>query len=153
MTRYNVHIDRIVKLAFHGIEASSPERAANIARAGLNSDADELEDSGEDISALIDVAGDEDFSQSVTIDFEPERARTAAHGLLAALERIIPYAENEARSLDDLKDGPEAEAEAARAWKSIEAAHAAVADARAAGITPPALATPGSRTVEAEAQP
>jgi hypothetical protein len=56
--------------------------------------------------------------------------------LLASLEAILPYAENEAYSLEKLKDSPEAEAEAQRAWKAVEAAQAIVAQASGAGILP-----------------
>ena len=51
----------------------------------------------------------------------------AAPALLAALKGIIDYAENEAYSLEKLKDSPEAEAEAERAWKATEAARTALA--------------------------
>ena len=51
----------------------------------------------------------------------------AAPALLAALNGIIDYAENEAYSLEKLKDSPEAEAEAERAWKATEAARTALA--------------------------
>jgi hypothetical protein len=55
---------------------------------------------------------------------------------LKVLKAILPYAENEARGLDALKDSPEAQAEADRAWKAIESAHAAIAEAAAAGLQP-----------------
>ncbi len=55
------------------------------------------------------------------------RLIVAATALLAALKGIIDYAENEAYSLEKLKDSPEAEAEAERAWKATEAARTAVA--------------------------
>jgi len=51
----------------------------------------------------------------------------AAPALLAALKGIIDYAENEAYSLEKLKDSPEAEAEAERAWRATEAARTALA--------------------------
>jgi hypothetical protein len=62
----------------------------------------------------------------------------AAPTLLAVLEGILGYAESEAESLDSLKDGPVAEAEAAAAWRAIEDAHAAIAGAKACGVTPAA---------------
>jgi len=37
---------------------------------------------------------------------------------------VLPYAENEAFSLESLKDSPEAEAEAEKAWKAVEEAQA-----------------------------
>jgi len=185
MTHYNVHIYREMRLVFGGIEADSPEAAAAIARDKLTSDADSIDDcDGETFAALIDVAGDEEYEQSRTIDFEPERQRKAAPALLAAcrmvidrwergdlaeaaracsaaiaqaeaaslppglpapallasLKAILPYAENEAYALEKHKDGPEAEAEAGRAWQAIEHAHAAIAEANVAGVPsePPA---------------
>jgi CTP:molybdopterin cytidylyltransferase MocA len=60
----------------------------------------------------------------------------AAPGLLASLEAVLPYAENEAYALEKHKDSPEAEAEAAKAWEAINAANAAIAQAKAAGIPP-----------------
>jgi len=89
MTRYNVHIYREMKLRFDGIEAGSPEAAANIARDGLTEDADDMEPcDGETFSALVDVVGDDEFTQSVTIDFESERLRKAASELLEALQTL-----------------------------------------------------------------
>ena len=71
MTLYNVHIYREMKLKFDGIEAESPEAAAEIARDRLTEDADDIDDcDGETIAALVDVAGDEDFTRSRLIDFD-----------------------------------------------------------------------------------
>ena len=71
MTRYNVHIYREMKLRFDGIEAESPEAAANIARDGLTEDADDIEPcDGETFAALVDVVGDEDFTRSRLIEFD-----------------------------------------------------------------------------------
>jgi hypothetical protein len=137
MTQFNVYLYREMRLRFAGIEADTPEDAAALARDKPTGDADDIEDcNGEDLAALIDVAGDEEFEQSVMIDFEGERIRKAAPALLAALENIIDYAENEAYSLETLKDSPEAEAQAERAWNAVEAAQAAIAQAKASGIAP-----------------
>jgi len=71
MTLYNVHIYREMKLRFDGIDAQSPEAAANIARDGLTEDADDIEPcDGETLAALVDVVGDEDFTRSRFIDFD-----------------------------------------------------------------------------------
>lgn len=99
MMLYNVHIYREMRLTYGGIEAASHEEAAQIARSRATDDADSLEDcDGETFAALVDVAGDEDFAQSRTIDFEPEQQRRAARAgirasgsvkeLRAALETI-----------------------------------------------------------------
>jgi hypothetical protein len=50
----------------------------------------------------------------------------AAPLLMRALATLLPYAENEAAALDDLKDSGEAEQDADRAWEAIEAARAAL---------------------------
>src|SRR5262249_55576332 len=86
MTIYNVHIYREMRITFGGIEADTPEAAAEIARGKPTGHADDIEDcDGQDLGALVDVAGDEDYEHSVTIDFEIERQRKAASELLAAL--------------------------------------------------------------------
>ena len=93
MTIYKCHIYREMKLRFDGIEADTPEAAAAIAHGKPTGDADDIDDcDGEDFAALVDVAGDEEYEQSRTIDFEPERQRKAAPKLLAALEAILPVA-------------------------------------------------------------
>jgi hypothetical protein len=185
MTKYNIHIYREMKLRFDCIEADTPEAAASIAGDKPTRDADDVDDcEGESFSALVDVAGDEGYEQSLFIDFEPRKvrdcapkllaalkgmleifvdsdqladfedmetvkaARTAiaegdaagvpskpsAPNLLSALEGILDYAENEAYALEKLKDSPEAEVEADKAWKAVEAAQAAIAQAKAAGL-------------------
>jgi F420-0:gamma-glutamyl ligase len=45
---------------------------------------------------------------------------------------VIDYAENEAYSLEKLKDSPEAEAEAAKTWNAVDTARAIIAKAIAA---------------------
>jgi hypothetical protein len=88
MTKYNVHIYREMRLFFPGIEATTPEEAANFAGDKPTYEAEYTEDcDGENLSALVDVVGDDEFSQSATIDFEPERTRKAAPRLIEALER------------------------------------------------------------------
>jgi hypothetical protein len=90
MTLYNVHIYREMRLFFPGIQAGTPDEAAKIAADKQTADADYTEDcDGESLAALIDVQGDDDFSQSVTIDFEHEQLRKAAPELLAALKGCL----------------------------------------------------------------
>jgi hypothetical protein len=135
--QFIIHIYREMRLVFEGIEAATPEAAAAIAAGKPTDEAADIADcEGENLAALVDVVGDEEYRQSVTIDFEPERHRKAASKLLALLKALLPYAEGEAYSLEKLKDSPEAEAEAEKAWKAVEAAQAAIAEAEAAGITP-----------------
>jgi hypothetical protein len=69
----------------------------------------------------------------ITADQPAEHTPYSA--LLVALEGVIDYAENEAYSLEKLKDSPEAEAEAVRAWAAVESAQAIIAQAKAAGIS------------------
>ena len=86
MTIYNVQLYREMRLRFGGIEADSPEAAAEAARRLTLRDADDLDEcDGADFAALVDVAGDEGFHRSVTVEFEGEGLRKAAPELLAAL--------------------------------------------------------------------
>ena len=129
MTLHHVHIYREMRLYFPGIEASTPEDAARIAVDKATAEAEYTEDcDGENIAALIDVAGDDGFTQSVTIDFEPERLRKAAPRLLAALAAILPYAENESQCLYQCwkRDGDKATKE------ESDACECAIGEARAA---------------------
>src|SRR5271166_6703429 len=109
MTIYNVHIYREMRLVFGGIEADSPEAAAAIARDKLTSDADSIDNcDGETFAALVDVAGDEEYRQSRTIDFEPERQRKAAPKLLAALVAVAELrrkwrSQDEAETIDSIE--------------------------------------------------
>jgi len=91
MTLYNVHIYREMRLFFPSIEAPTPEEAAQIAADKLTQDAEYTDDEcdGENLAALIDVAGDDQYEQSVTIDFEAERLRKAVPELLEALEDLL----------------------------------------------------------------
>ncbi len=60
-----MHIYREMRLIFADIEADTPEAAAAIARDKPTGDADDIEDcEGEKLTALVDVAGDEDYGQS-----------------------------------------------------------------------------------------
>jgi len=87
---YNVHVYREMRLVFNGIEAGSPEEAAEKARDRHFDDADDWSDcEGESLSALVDLAGDEKCEQSVTIDFEAERERKAGSAMLTALQAFI----------------------------------------------------------------
>jgi hypothetical protein len=86
MTVYNVHLYREMRLYFPGIEAATPNDAARIAADSLTEDAACTEDcQGETLAAMIDVVGDHEFSQTVTIDFEAERLRKAVPELMEAL--------------------------------------------------------------------
>ncbi len=123
MTTYNVHIYREMKLKFNGIEADAPEAAASIARDKPTEEADSIDDcDGETLAALVDVAGDDEFEQSVTIDFEKERERKAAPKLLMAVRMAENYL------ADDLDEDDETEM---RIFKAICDARA---EANAAGI-------------------
>lgn len=90
MTHYNVHIYREMRLFFPGIEAASPEEAARIAADKPTPDADYTEDcDGNNLAALVDVVGDDEFEHSVTIDFEHEQVRKAARELLDACRMVV----------------------------------------------------------------
>jgi hypothetical protein len=89
MTFYNVHLYREIRLTYESIDADTAHAAAAIALDMSVGAADDIDDcDGESFAALVDVAGDENFGQSVAIDFESERLRKAAPDLLEALEWI-----------------------------------------------------------------
>src|SRR5438105_13778510 len=90
MTLYHVHIYREMRLYFPHVEAGTPDRAAELAAGKPTAEAEYAEDcDGETLAALVDVVGDDEFTQSVTIDFEAERLRKAAPELLAALDGLL----------------------------------------------------------------
>ena len=125
MTTYNVHIYREMRLVFGGIEAESHEAAAAIARDKPTDDADSIDDcEGENLAALVDVVGDEEYEESRLIDFEIERERRAARPLLAALQKASNYL------ADDLDESDETE------MRVFQAIRSAIAGATAAGIAP-----------------
>lgn len=127
-TIYNVHIYREMRLVYGSIEAATHEEAAAIARDKPTDQADEIADcDGENIAALVDVQGDEDYGESRIIDFEAERQRQAAPRMLAALRAFID-ADAMAEECGEWK------------WESLEhafnLARGAIAKADAAGIRP-----------------
>ena len=90
MTLYNVHIYREMRLFFPGIKAATPEEAAKMAGDKPTDDADEIQNcEGETFAALVDVVGDDQYEQSVMIDFEAERLRKAGQDLLEALQDLL----------------------------------------------------------------
>jgi hypothetical protein len=126
MTEYIVHLYREMRLSYTGIEADTPQAAATIANAKPTDAADNIEDcDGETLTALVDLGGDEDYRQSVTVDFEAERQRKAAPKLLAALEYV--RATLKLRHLDEATDDEVEEA--------LKIAQTAVAEAKAANIS------------------
>lgn len=142
MPTYRVHIYREMRLVFGGIEADSHEAAATIARGKLTEDADSINDcEGENIAALIDVQGDEEFDQSRLIDFESEQIRRAARKLLSALrlcheQLSVWVADTESCDLSPEDD------------EALAAAVDAIAEAEGAGIT----AAPTARALLASLQ-
>jgi hypothetical protein len=125
MTKYIVHLYREMRLSFADIEADTAEAAAAFAREKSTDEADDIEDcNGEDSSALVDLAGDEDYRHSVTIDFEGERIRKAAAKLLEDLKAMDDafshYCEYRQQSDDETS--------------ALVRARATIAKAEAAGI-------------------
>jgi hypothetical protein len=87
MTRYNVHIYREMRLYYPAVEAESTAEAARIASQMETDKAAEIEDcNGDDLGALVDVVGDQDYANSEMIDFEPQRLAKAAPELLRLLK-------------------------------------------------------------------
>ena len=141
---YHVHIYREMRLTFTPIRASSPQEAADRARQLPTDDAASIDDcNGTDLAALVDLDGDADYEQSVSIDFEDELRRKAARDMHAALKALL--------AADAL-----AEASGARKWEfldhALRLARDAVAQANgflAASVpeaTSPAPAATGSST-------
>jgi hypothetical protein len=94
-----------MRLFFPGIEAATPEEAVRLAGNKPTDEAEYTEDcDGENLAALVDVVGDEDFTQSVTIDLEPERMRKAAPRLIEALDSLATAAEDLEAAIDSVTD-------------------------------------------------
>jgi hypothetical protein len=88
MNTYNVHIYREMRLFFPGIEADTTEEAAKIAASKDFEDAEDFSDcDGENLAALVDLAGDEDFSESVTVDLNHDAQINKAQAHLLDLLR------------------------------------------------------------------
>jgi hypothetical protein len=83
--------------------------------------------------AAVELATGDGPPWDITDAMPARWLQQAASTLLAALEEVIDYAENEAYSLEKLKDSPEAETEAERAWKAVETGRDAIAQAKGAG--------------------
>lgn len=122
MTLYNVHIYREMRVFFPSIEAVTPEEAARVASDMLTEDAEYTEDcQGENLAALVDVVGDDEFQHSVAIDFDHERIRKAAPRLLEAIppliglvHRLLPEHAQSDSTLDNLPEVIQARAALAR---------------------------------------
>lgn len=133
MTKYNVHLYREMRLLFKGVEANSQEEAADIVCNAMTDDADACEDcEGNNIAALVDVVGDEDYKNSVMMNFfellTPDKHKEVIYtiaSLIECLRDVLPYAEQEYESLRECnkRDGDCDEAMAA-CELSIEKSHA-----------------------------
>jgi hypothetical protein len=72
MPTFNVHLYREMRLYFPGIEADTPEKAAKLVAGKPTDEATTIDDcDGESHAALVDLVGDTNYSQSVTIDLDP----------------------------------------------------------------------------------
>jgi hypothetical protein len=128
---YHVHLYREMRLSFPDIQAGSPQEAADLASHLPTEEATSIEDcNGDDFGAVVDVQGDEDYSQSVTIDFDCERLRKASPSLLSALQDAVAEIELLRAGLlfADGRQHP-----SSRGWECIcDKAHAAIAEATTA---------------------
>ena len=105
LTRYTVHVYREMRVKFEGIEAASPEEAADQARDLPTELAREFVDcEGEDFCTLVDVLGDEDYAQSRIIDCGGERNRKVACVMRVALGRLVTAADSLAAAIDGATD-------------------------------------------------
>ena len=83
---FTVHLYREMRLTFHGIVSDSPCEAAELVRTFPTGDASEIEDcNGQDFGALVDLVGDDDFEQSVLIDFEKVNELSATPEIIEAV--------------------------------------------------------------------
>lgn len=136
MIQYIVHLYREMKLSYTGIEADTPQAAAYIASGKPTAEADNIEDcEGQNLSALVDVAGDEDYSESIIVDFEAERIRNAAPALLDALKQCWHQLSLWVADTESCDMSPEDN-------EALAKACAAIAEAEAAGIP---SATPSAK--------
>jgi hypothetical protein len=88
MPTYNVHLYREMRLFFPGIEADTPEQAAKIIAEKATDEAATINDcNGHNLAALVDLVGDKDYSESITIDLDPMKG--AAQELYEALNAIV----------------------------------------------------------------
>jgi hypothetical protein len=91
-TAYTVHVYREMRVVFTGIAASTNEEAARIAMARPSDSAESFEDcEGRTFSALIDVVGDTEHSQSSVVDAEEGRLLDAAPKLLRFLTDFVAF--------------------------------------------------------------
>jgi hypothetical protein len=82
MTRYNVHLYREMRLFFPGIDAESHEAAAEFARQQPTDTAQNIEDcDGNDIAALVDVDGDQEYNHTKLVDFSPNILSILKHAI------------------------------------------------------------------------
>lgn len=89
-TIFNVHLHREMYLYYPRISAPSAEEAARIASQMPASEAETIEDcDGDNIAAVIDVAGDTDYAKSMVVDFEPARLQKSAAVMLQALREVL----------------------------------------------------------------
>ena len=96
MPTYNVHLYRVMRLFFPGIVANTQEKAAKLAADKLTDEAETIDDcEGISTAALVDRFGDEDFSESVTVDLDSVKG--AAPELYEALNAL-----EDAGYLDDI---------------------------------------------------
>lgn len=132
---YTAYFYTDANYAYDEIEAETPEQA--LAKAREMNDADEIThfDSYDQAPPVnhIEIL-DQDRNELAHWYDADMHLRITGPELLAALEAIIPYAENEAAALDDLKDSPVAETEAERARKAVDQARAVIAKAK--GVRP-----------------
>jgi len=88
MPTYNVHLYREMRLFFPGIEADTPEQAAKLVAERAADEAEYTDDcEGATTSALVDLVGDEDFSETVAIDLHHDAQIIKAQAHLLDLLR------------------------------------------------------------------
>jgi hypothetical protein len=90
MPTYNVHLYREMRLFFPGVEADTAEEAAKIVAEKASEEAASTEDcEGESVAALVDLVGDEDFSESVTINLGPVKSASSPEATLLTIKEWL----------------------------------------------------------------
>lgn len=96
MPKFNVHIYHTYRLRFDGIEAETPQAAAEIAKE-LPEDQSAItpqNDEGAAMGALVDTVGDTEFKESCYIDF-PSPLQTRLVNALKTLHDACEYWEDQ----------------------------------------------------------
>ena len=138
MNTYTAYFYTDAEYASTEIEASTPQEA--LQKAQVRNDLENCDglifdhyDEGQPVNHIEIL--DADRNELAHWRDADLRLRMAAPELLAALEAVIDYAENEASALQNLKDSPTAAAEAEQASSAVDQARAVLAKVKGEPVT------------------